>query len=125
MGESNIEKEYNRSYVISEVIHSAAQSAPALGMVGTVLGMVVMLSNINDPANIGPAMSTGLIGTLYGVMSANLLFNPLSKKIKHNAYAAQIRETLILEAVVMIKDNKSVMAIRDKLYTLIGRTSER
>lgn len=124
MGEASIEKEFSKSQIIADVIHSAAVSAPAFGMVGTVLGMVIMLSNMDDPTNIGPAMSTGLIGTLYGVMAANLLFNPLSKKIKHNAYNTQIKEHLVLEAIIMIKDNKSTLAIRDKLYSLIGRKTE-
>lgn len=124
MGEANMEKEFNKSNAMSEVIHSAAVSAPALGMVGTVLGMVVMLANMNDPANIGPGISTGLIGTLYGVMSANLLFNPLSKKIRYNAYNAQMKETMILEAVILIRENKSSIIIRDKLYSLIGRSVE-
>lgn len=107
---------------MAEVIQSAAVSAPALGMVGTVLGMVVMLSNMSDPANIGPGISTGLMGTLYGVMSANLLFNPLSKKIKYNAYNVQMKEFLVLEAIILIKENKSSMIIQDKLYSLIGRS---
>ncbi len=124
MGEANMEKEFNKSNAMADVIHSAAVSAPALGMVGTVLGMVVMLSNMNDPANIGPGISTGLIGTLYGVMSANLLFNPLSKKIKYNAVHTHMRESLILEAVILIKENKSSMAIRDKLFSLIGRSTQ-
>jgi chemotaxis protein MotA len=122
MGETNIEKEFNKNSSMSDVIQSAAVLAPALGMVGTVLGMVVMLSNMSDPANIGPGISTGLMGTLYGVLSANLLFNPLSKKIRFNAYNVQIRESLMLEAIILIKENKSSIVIQDKLYSLIGRS---
>jgi chemotaxis protein MotA len=93
-------------------------------MVGTVLGMVVMLSNLSDPANIGPGISTGLIGTLYGVTSANLFFIPLSRKIKFNALIQQRREIIILEGLLLIKENKPALVIRDQLMSFVSRENE-
>ena len=91
---------------------------------GFVLGMIVMLNNLNDPSNIGPGISTGLIGTLYGVSSANLFFIPLAKKIKFNAAHTQRREIIILEGLLLIKDNKPALVIRDQLNSFVSRESE-
>lgn len=124
MGEVSIDKEFNKSLQMSDVIHAMANSAPAFGMVGTVLGMVVMLSNLDDPANIGPGISTGLIGTLYGVTSANLFFIPLSRKIKFNAMNQQRREILILEGLLLIKENKQALVIRDQLMSFVSRDND-
>lgn len=56
--------------------------APALGMIGTVIGLVQMLQRMADPSSIGPAMAVALITTFYGALLANLLFNPMSGKLK-------------------------------------------
>jgi chemotaxis protein MotA len=124
MGETSIEKDYNQSLQLSDVFHAMANAAPAFGMVGTVLGMIVMLNNLSDPSNIGPGISTGLIGTLYGVASANLFFIPLSKKIKFNALTTQRREIIILEGLLLIKENKPSLVIRDQLMSFVSRESE-
>lgn len=124
MGEVSIEKEFNEALQMSDVIHAMANSAPAFGMVGTVLGMIVMLNNLSDPSNIGPGISTGLIGTLYGVTSANLFFIPLSRKIKFNALNQQRREIIILEGLLLIKENKPSLVIRDQLLSFVTREAE-
>lgn len=124
MGETSIDKEYNQALQMSDVFHAMANSAPAFGMLGTVLGMIVMLNNLNDPSNIGPGISTGLIGTLYGVSSANLFFIPLAKKIKFNALHTQRREIIILEGLLLIKENKPALVIRDQLMSFVSRESD-
>lgn len=124
MGETSIEKDYAQSLQLSDVFHAMANAAPAFGMVGTVLGMIVMLNNLSDPSNIGPGISTGLIGTLYGVASANLFFIPLSKKIKFNALHTQRREIIILEGMLLIKENKPALVIRDQLMSFVSRDTD-
>lgn len=124
MGETSIEKDYAQSLQLSDVFHAMANSAPAFGMVGTVLGMIVMLNNLNDPSNIGPGISTGLIGTLYGVASANLFFIPLAKKIKYNALHTQRREIIVLEGLLLIKENKPALVIRDQLMSFVSRETD-
>jgi chemotaxis protein MotA len=121
MGETSIDKDYSQSIQMSDVFYAMANSAPAFGMLGTVLGMIVMLNNLNDPSNIGPGISTGLIGTLYGVASANLFFIPLSKKIRYNGLHTQRREIIILEGMLLIKENKPSMVIRDQLMSFVSR----
>jgi chemotaxis protein MotA len=124
MGETSIEKDYAQSLQLSDVFHAMSNAAPAFGMVGTVLGMIVMLNNLSDPSNIGPGISTGLIGTLYGVASANLFFIPLSKKIKFNALNTQRREIIILEGILLIKENKPALVIKDQLMSFVSRETD-
>jgi len=59
--------------------------APAMGMIGTLVGLVAMLSNMDDPKSIGPAMAVALLTTLYGAMLANLICLPISVKLGHRA----------------------------------------
>ena len=75
--------------------------SPAMGLVGTVVGLIFMLETMSDPSTIGPAMAVALTATFYGVVSANLLFLPLSNKLKERSK----QEVLIRE---MERDRKIV-----------------
>jgi chemotaxis protein MotA len=68
-----------------ELLNAFASYAPALGLIGTVIGLVQMLRNMSDPSNIGPAMAVALITTFYGAILANLVFLPLCGKLKHRS----------------------------------------
>ena len=100
-----------------------AISSPAFGMFGTVLGLIVMLQNLDDPSAIGPGLSLALLTTLYGTAFANLLFAPLAKKIRFNSVLNSAREQLVLEGILMVKDGRSALMIKDQLYSLIGKGS--
>jgi chemotaxis protein MotA len=65
-----------------EVLEGMGQAAPAFGMVGTLIGLVQMLTKLDDPAAIGPAMAVALLTTLYGALLANVVFLPLAGKLK-------------------------------------------
>lgn len=62
------------------IIEKAGDYAPAWGMIGTLVGLVMMLQTMDDPTSLGPSMSLALLTTLYGVVLANLVFNPIAKK---------------------------------------------
>ena len=67
------------------VIRRAGEVAPAMGLIGTLIGLVQMLGNLEDPASIGPAMAVALLTTFYGAVLANMVFNPLANKLERNA----------------------------------------
>lgn len=71
----------------ANVLRKAAEIAPAMGLIGTLIGLVQMLGNLTDPAVIGPAMAVALLTTFYGVVLANMVFNPLAAKLERNAAA--------------------------------------
>ncbi len=66
----------------SQVFTASGDVAPAMGMIGTLIGLVQMLSNMDDPKTIGPAMAVALLTTLYGAIMANMVFMPVADKLK-------------------------------------------
>jgi len=93
--------------------------APAMGMIGTLIGLVAMLGNMADPKAIGPAMAVALLTTLYGAMIANCIFMPIVTKLE--GYSAH--ELLYREMVVMglkyISRGESPRNITDQLVALM------
>ena len=65
-----------------EMFKSIGDAAPAMGMIGTLIGLVQMLSNMDDPKSIGPAMAIALLTTLYGAVIANAIALPIADKLK-------------------------------------------
>ena len=66
----------------AEIFSTLGGFAPALGLIGTLIGLVQMLQSMDDPSSIGPAMAVALLTTFYGAILANLVFNPIAEKLK-------------------------------------------
>ncbi|MCF8466047.1 MAG: MotA/TolQ/ExbB proton channel family protein [Sneathiella sp.] len=81
----------------SGVLRKAAEVAPAMGLIGTLVGLVQMLGNLNDPSSIGPAMAVALLTTFYGAVLANMFFSPLASKLERNS-----EEEVLLNRVFML-----------------------
>lgn len=69
----------------ASVLKKAAEFAPAMGLIGTLIGLVQMLGNLEDPSTIGPSMSVALITTFYGAVLANMVFTPMAAKLERNS----------------------------------------
>lgn len=67
------------------VLRKCAEVAPAMGLIGTLIGLVQMLGNLNDPSSIGPSMAVALLTTFYGAMLAYVVFSPLASKLERNS----------------------------------------
>ena len=67
------------------VLKKAAEFAPAMGLIGTLIGLVQMLGNLEDPSSIGPAMAVALLTTFYGAVLANMVFAPMAAKLERNS----------------------------------------
>ncbi len=67
------------------VLRRAGEVAPAMGLIGTLVGLVQMLGNLDDPSTIGPSMAVALLTTFYGAILANMFFNPLANKLERNS----------------------------------------
>ena len=97
------------------VCQSWVDIAPAMGMIGTLVGLVAMLGNMADPKAIGPAMAVALLTTLYGAMIANTIFMPLVIKLKgYSAYETTYRE-MIITGLQFISRGESPRNIQDQL----------
>jgi len=93
--------------------------APAFGMLGTLIGLVQMLRDLDDPTKIGPAMAIALLTTMYGVVLANLILLPIANKLKVNSQEEVLEKEIILEGVLSIQSGINPRIIEDKLKVFI------
>ena len=93
------------------IFRAFGDAAPAFGMIGTLVGLVQMLGNMEDPQTIGPAMAIALLTTLYGAMLANLVALPIGDKLASKAQVEHVIRTLVIEGTLHIqnKTNPDVM----------------
>ena len=84
------------------MLRRAAEIAPAMGLIGTLVGLVQMLGALDDPAKIGPAMALALITTLYGAVLANMVFAPLAAKLERNSEDEALVQNVYLTAAASI-----------------------
>ena len=90
-------------------------AAPAFGMIGTLVGLVQMLGELNDPSGIGPAMAIAMLTTLYGAMLANMFFLPIADKLSMRAEQEAGNKELILESVIGIREGISPRILEQSL----------
>ncbi len=103
----------------SNIFTTMGTFAPAMGMIGTLIGLVQMLQNMSDPSSIGPAMAVALITTFYGAVLANVIFLPISGKLQVlSNYECLVKE-MILEGLISISEGLNPRVIEQKLYAFI------
>ncbi|MFH1914919.1 MAG: motility protein A [Pseudomonadota bacterium] len=93
--------------------------APAMGMIGTVIGLVQMLQTMSDPSTIGPAMAVALLTTLYGAILANLVFNPMAGKLKARSKEEILLREMIMEGILSISKGENPRIIEEKLNSYL------
>jgi chemotaxis protein MotA len=101
-----------------------ANFAPAYGMIGTLIGLIQMLKNLNEPSKLGPAMAVALVTTLYGAVLANVFGTPIANKLRIYADKILLVKQLYAEGIVMIVEGENPRVIAQKLALLAGIESE-
>jgi chemotaxis protein MotA len=86
----------------ADVLRKAAEFAPAMGLIGTLVGLVQMLGNLDDPTAIGPSMAVALLTTFYGAVLANMVFSPLAAKLERNSTDESLVNLVYLMGAVSI-----------------------
>jgi chemotaxis protein MotA len=99
-----------------QIVLTFGTFAPAFGMIGTLIGLVLMLQQMDDPSKIGPAMSIALITTFYGAVLANLVFLPLAGKLKKKSEDEMLTLELAQEGIVAIAAGDNPRIIEQKLH---------
>jgi chemotaxis protein MotA len=94
--------------------------APTLGIIGTVLGLVHMLENLKDPSSAGPLIAVAFTATLYGVMFANLVFLPVSNKLKRASELEAHHMELVVEGVLAIQAGGNARLLEQKLLSFVA-----
>ena len=109
----------------AQILDTMGAIAPAMGMVGTLIGLVQMLQNMSDPAAIGPAMAVALLTTFYGAVLANVLFLPMAGKLKTRSKTEILQKTVITEGMESILSGENPRIMEQKLHAYIApRTRE-
>ena len=107
------------------LLNNWAGYAPGFGMIGTVLGLIGMLNNLEDKSSLGPNMAVALVTTLYGSLLANWIIGPFANKlVEHNSREVQVKE-MVIEGVLSIQagDNPRILAM--KLLTYLDPKSRK
>jgi chemotaxis protein MotA len=103
----------------SKIYRAVGDCAPAFGMIGTLIGMVQMFSNMSDPSKLGPFMAVALLATLYGALVANLICLPIADKLHVKVLDEETNRTLIIDGILMIRDAKSPTLVREMLLAYL------
>ena len=111
---------YSRAMVQADILQNMAAAAPAFGMIGTLVGLIVMLQSLTaNPDGVGDGLAVAMLTTLYGVLVARLVFIPAASKISQKEGIMRFRNFLITEGFAMLAEQKSPRFIQDKMNSYL------
>ena len=111
-----------RNLSSEKVWRSMGEAAPAFGMIGTVIGLVGMMANMDDPKTIGPAMAVALLTTLWGSLLANVVFLPVADKLKYRSNTQKLNLTIGIDGVMAIQAGQNPRVIASVLSSYLDPT---
>jgi chemotaxis protein MotA len=115
-----VEADFERSIAPVTVLRNMASTAPAFGMVGTLVGMVIMLQNIQaDMSMIGMGLAVALLATLYGIIVARLFCLPAADKLMQKEEIMRFRNYMMTEGLVLLAEKQSPRYMQDKLNSFL------
>ncbi len=103
-----------------KLLASMAEYAPAFGMIGTLIGLVLMLNMMEDPSAIGPGMAVALLTTLYGSILANLVFTPLAGKLGNKSEEEMLLKQLTVTGILSIQSGDNPRVLEQKLMSFLA-----
>lgn len=106
-----------------DIFKAIGDVGPAMGMIGTLIGLVQMLSNMDDPKQIGPAMAVALLTTLYGAILANMFALPIADKLAVRSAEEFTSKSLIIDALLSIQGGQNPRIISSMLEAYLPRSS--
>jgi len=115
-----IETSFGRNTVQVNILKNMASASPAFGMIGTLIGLVIMLDKMgSDPSALGPGLAIAMLTTLYGVIFARLIYMPAASKIMQREQIVRFRNYLVAEGLILMADRKSPRYIQDKMNSYL------
>ncbi len=120
--ETDVEQIENRHSEGAKVLSAGGTFAPAFGMIGTLIGLVNMLSSLDDPTQIGAGMATALITTFYGAVMANVIFLPLAGKLETRSKEELVIKAMVIEGIMAIQSGDSPRIVEEKLKSFLSPT---
>lgn len=111
---------YERDMVPANICKSMASTAPAFGMIGTLVGLIIMLDDMGqDPSQLGKGLAVALNTTLYGVILARIFFLPASSKMTQRFQIQRFRHELLAEGLALLADRKNPRFIQDRMNSYL------
>ena len=104
----------------AEIFMTMGNFAPAMGMIGTLIGLVKMLMQMDDPSSIGPSMAVALITTFYGVILANLVFLPISGKLKTRSAKELAMKQLVMSGILSVQSGDNPRMLEQRLHSFVS-----
>ena len=101
------------------VFQTMGSYAPAMGLIGTLIGLIQLLGALDDPATVGPAMSVALVTTLYGAILANLVFLPIAGKLRNRSDEEGLIKKITIEGMIGISKNESPIVVEQRLQSFM------
>jgi len=117
--ETELEALMDRHAQAKQILDTIAKLAPAYGMIGTLMGLIFMLQNMDDPAAIGPGMAVALITTLYGALIANVIVGPIAEKLASRDAEEVLSKTVVIAGVMAIQSGDNPRVVESKLLTFL------
>lgn len=102
------------------VFETMGSYAPAFGMAGTLIGLIRMLENLDNPDTIGPGLAVALITTFYGVILANMFFNPMAAKLKVKSSEEILLKEVVIEGLLSIQAGENPRIVEEKLKAFLA-----
>jgi len=115
----DVDQTSGRHIVGKSILDSMGAAAPAFGMIGTLIGLVQMLQNLDDPSKIGGGMAVALITTFYGALMANVIFLPLAGKLGQREKEEVLIREIIIEGVIAIQAGDQPQLVEEKLKSFL------
>jgi chemotaxis protein MotA len=124
--EDQIRWQMTRESKQNQLFNVMAKIAPAFGMLGTVIGLIDMLITLQSkPGQVGLGLAVALTTTFYGLILANMVFVPIAEKIRERSENNLLLETMQLETILMMYDNRNYVYARDKLAAYLNANSRK
>lgn len=112
-----------RHHVGKRMFDLMGRCGPAFGMIATLLGLILMLGNLDDPDSIGPSMAMALVGTLYGAAMANMICMPCAEKLAYLSHQEQLAKEIVLRGVLAIQAGDSPRVVEQRLNAYLPAES--
>lgn len=116
---NDLESLAERHGVNKAVLDAVGKYAPAFGMIGTLVGLIIMLQNMDDPSKIGPGMAVALLTTMYGAIIANAFALPLADRLDRRSAEEVLFKTIIIKGVMAIQSGDNPRIVEQKLRTFL------
>lgn len=123
--EVELEQTESRHSIGQEVFSKWGEYAPAFGMIGTLIGLIAMLGDLNDPSTIGTGMATALLTTLYGAFLANMIFLPIAKNLEVQTENEIKTYEMVIEGVIALQEGQNPRVIEQKLGSFISQSEQK